>query len=301
MLAACGSPQLVAQRAAEARPASSSGNALLYVTDWKAGKILVFSYPTGPLVQSIADNQYPLGLCTDADGNVWVMNFGGGENQVVEYAHGGTTPIATLDDAYGEPRSCSVDRASGSLAVVNPSPPGVVIYPSGSGSPQMYSPDLDYPFACTYDANGNLFVDGYHLHDGDHFRLSELARGSTHFARLSVKGAVGLPGDLEWDGADLAVGDYQSPGVIYRLEILHRKKVAMLVGTTTLDGPARQAPEGVEFSLDQGSLIMPFGDQKNVNKIGFWNYPGGGYYTSELTRFGGEELYGVAVSALPSR
>ncbi len=302
VLAGCAGAQVqIAASQSRSAPATSSSSDLLYASDWKAGKIFVFTYPAGDLVQTLADDKYPLGLCSDASGNVWVMNFNAGHDQVVEYAHGGTTPIDVLDDPNAEPRGCSVDPLTGSLAVVNTEPPTVVIYPAAGGEPQTYAAAVDYPFACAYDAKGDLFVDGYHLHDGDHFRLSELIYAGVHFVRLAVKAAIGLPGNIQWDGTDLAVGDYTSPGVVYRLKIEPRKRIATLAETVTLEGPVRQPPEGAEFWLNGGRLIMPFGTGKNVNKIGFWNYPSGGYPVGQLSRFDGEELYGVTVSALPSR
>lgn len=292
--------QLLSQ--GRALPATSSGSALLYASDWKAGEIFVFTYPAGTLVQTIADDEYPLGLCSDAGGNVWVMNFNGGYDQVVEFAHGGSTPIRMLDDPNSEPRGCSVDPLTGDLAVVNSEPPTVVVYPPNTtGQPQTYAAGIDYPFACAYDAKGDLFVDGYRLKGGDHFGLAELPYGGARFVRVAVMATIGLPGNIQWDGSDLAVGDFTSPGAIYRLKIEQRKKIATLAGTITLDGPDRQPPEGVEFWLDDGTAIMPFGTEKNINKIGFWSYPEGGYATGQLLRFGGEELYGVTVSALPSR
>jgi hypothetical protein len=301
MIAGCSAP--VGQTASQSRalPATSSGNALLYASDWKAGEIFVFTYPAGTLVQTISDDEYPLGLCSDAGGNVWVMNFNGGYDQVVEFAHGGSTPIRMLDDPNSEPRGCSVDPLTGNLAVVNSEPPTVVVYPPGTSQPQTYAAGVDYPFACAYDAKGDLFVDGYHLKSGDRFGLAELPYGGARFVRVAVMAALGLPGNIQWDGSDLAVGDFASPGTIYRLKIEQRKKVATLAATVTLNGPDRQPPEGVEFWLADGTVVMPFGTEKNIDKIGFWSYPAGGYATGQLMRFGGEQLYGVTVSALPSR
>ena len=230
-----------------ALPATSSGSTLLYASDWKAGKLFVFSYPAGALVQTITDGEYPLGLCSDAGGNVWVMNFNAGYDQVVEYAHGGSTPIRMLDDPNSEPRGCSVDPLNGNLAVVNSEPPTVVVYPPATGQPQTYAAGIDYPFACAYDAKGDLFVDGYHLKGSDRFGLAELPYGGARFVRVAVKAAIGLPGNIQWDGSDLAVGDFTSPGAIYRLKIEQRKKVATLAGTITLDGPTRQPPRASSF------------------------------------------------------
>ncbi len=302
MLAGCGG--LVSQFASindhSSHRASSLDSELLYVSDWAAGEIFVFSYPAGALVATIADDRYPLGLCSDSKGNVWVTNFGAGKNQIVEYAHGGTTPIATLDDPKEEPRGCAVDPTTGNLAVVNGGRGSVSIYSKASGTPQAYEPDLVYPFACTYDDSGDLFVDGYHLRFGDKFALSELPSGSAAFQRVRVKESVGLPGDLQWDGENVAAGDDESPSVIYLLHVSRTGKYAKLEDTISLEGPIREPPQGVQFWIQSGVLIMPFGIHKYVDEVGLWNYPAGGKYTSAIAGFGAKELYGVTVSVVSS-
>ncbi len=301
-LAACASaPASPAPAVTDAARGSSSDTDYLYVSDWMDGRIDVFTYPAGTLAASISDTQYPLGLCSDANGDVWVTNFNAGSDQIVEYAHGGTTPIATRDDPNAEPRGCAVDSKTGNLAVVNGEPGNVVVYPPGSETPTYFDPHIAYPFACTYDGAGNLYVDGYRLHDGDHFGLTELLRGRAAFDRVRVTAQLGLPGDLQWDGKDLAIGDYSSPGVIYRLHVFPSKKRSQLEATIALAGPVRQPPDGVQFWLQDGVLIMPFGDQKRVNKIGMWSYPAGGTSTGMLDQFKAGQLYGVTVSVPPAR
>ena len=54
------------------------------------------------------------GDCTDANGNVFISN----DDNVFEYAHGGTEPIATLDLPGSNAIGCSVDPTTGNLAVV---------------------------------------------------------------------------------------------------------------------------------------------------------------------------------------
>jgi hypothetical protein len=302
MLAACStsSPSLTgaAFGSRNASPLSGSAGELLYVTDWYDGKIFIFAYPGGTPMGTIADAQYPLGLCSDIGGNVWVTNFGAASNQIVEYAHGGTTPIATLNDPGEDPRSCSIDPTTGNLAVANSEPGDVVVYTRGT--PQPYDPQLNYPIAVAYDDKGNLFVDGYHIQSGPLFRLSVLPAGAAQFQHLKVESALGVPGSLQWDGTDLAVGDSEHPNTIYRLKVANKFKHAVLDSTVTLNGPVKQSAEGVQFWMGGGTLIMPFGAQHYVNNVGFWNYPAGGDYVSRLKGLGPAELSGVTVSVSPT-
>jgi len=66
------------------------------------------------------------GLCVDAQGNVFVPTWqgeSGTRGYVYEFAHGGSTPIATLSDPGGA-FGCSVDLTTGNLAVTNNVAPG---------------------------------------------------------------------------------------------------------------------------------------------------------------------------------
>ena len=81
---------------------------LLYATGGCLG-ICVFSYPRGKIIGSLAT--IGQSVCADGSGNVFIT-----QNQhVIEYAHGGTSPIATLTlpglDGWG----CSVDPTTGNL------------------------------------------------------------------------------------------------------------------------------------------------------------------------------------------
>ena len=116
---------------------------------------------------TLSNPEYANGDCVDNAGNVFVVNFGtssGGGGDVVEYAHGGTTPIKTLTYPNAYLNGCAVDPTTGNLAVTDYRPSngnrgkgGVLIYPSASGTPTKYvDPGMaDYGY-CAYDSAGNL-------------------------------------------------------------------------------------------------------------------------------------------------
>src|ERR1700722_7885661 len=64
----------------------------------------ILSYKSGMAVNTI-DTTNEEGLCSDKHGNVFAPHV----NFIYEYAHGGTTPIATLGDEGYRPVGCSVD------------------------------------------------------------------------------------------------------------------------------------------------------------------------------------------------
>ena len=94
----------------------AKGEDLLYVSN--APDVLVFSYPKGKLVGTIANLQHPIGLCSDSNGNVFVVNriYGGFKDAVIEFPHGGTGSTQTFMLARAA-AYCSVAPESNDLAV----------------------------------------------------------------------------------------------------------------------------------------------------------------------------------------
>src|ERR1700688_4758776 len=120
MLAGCGgsqapigAPDAMAQSRAiaQARAHRASSGALIYATGG-CGGTCILSYPQGKLVGSFST--FGGGVCSDAQGNVFLTHNG----TVYEFAHGGTTPIATLSLPGNSAVGCSVDPVTGNLAVV---------------------------------------------------------------------------------------------------------------------------------------------------------------------------------------
>src|SRR5580704_15964905 len=138
------------------------------------GGTCVLSYPQGKLVGELTGVDGGAD-CSDSNGNVFISE----QTAVVEFAHGGTTPIATYDTPETPPLGCSVDPESGSLAVVNGE--DIAVFPAGSRNPTNYATMLNAQY-CGYDNNGNLFVDGF---NGQGVGLSELPKGSSSFEKLS--------------------------------------------------------------------------------------------------------------------
>ena len=69
---------------------------LLYLTDEGADDVYVYSWPRGELKGTLTGFDAPNGECVDKAGDVFVANED--ESQILEYAHGGTSPIETLSD-----------------------------------------------------------------------------------------------------------------------------------------------------------------------------------------------------------
>jgi DNA-binding beta-propeller fold protein YncE len=264
---------------------------LLYVVRGSLGGASVYTYPKGKPVGNITGISAPNGICTDVAGNVFVV--GTNSQQIYEYAHGGSTPIATLDDSGNYPQGCAVDPSSGTLAVAGgfPTTANVAIYKNASGTPMVYAtPEAGTFIYCTYDDNGNLFMPG-----GEMF---ELPKGSSSFLHFFVSGVEedGQPG-IQWDGTYIAMQETgvrrKSPLNIYQIQI--SGSTGVLVDTLTLTNRSNNSPfRGAQFWIGNGTLVSPEAPNKNV---GLWHYPKGGkaYRTIKVNEVGGD-LMAVTVS-----
>jgi hypothetical protein len=274
------------------KPGSASGD-LLYVND-RQGALYVLTYPQLQLVGEVSLPYAPNsgGICSDGNGDIFVPDSA----EIVEFAHGGTQPIATLDDdgGYYEPIGCAVDPTTGNLAVTNykdyPGHGNVAIYSDAQGNPTYYSDsEIPDPNFCGYDNQGNLFIDGGPP-------LAELPSGSESFTNITLNKRVPEAGQVQWDGAYITVKS-QNANKIYRLKI--SGSTGKVIATTHLKGPGRHA---FSQSWIQGStIIAPIGPGQLNNRLGFWDYPGDGKAFTILDLGYHAEPVGETVSVAPSR
>lgn len=215
----------------------AASKTLLYVSDPGTGSVQVFDYPKGTLVGTITGFGYPEGLCSDSSGNVYVAD--GGSDQVFKYAHGGTTPIATLSDPNELPASCAVDPSTGNLAVSNLLSASqfeigsIAVYPSGSTTPTIYTdPDYAREYFLAYDNANNLYVDGVDSKTSA-FRFAKMASDGS-FTEIKIKGAkLTFPGGVQVVGKNVAVGD-QDGAVWGTPDVYQVSSSGKVVGTSTL-------------------------------------------------------------------
>ncbi|MBV8530909.1 MAG: hypothetical protein JO104_06295 [Candidatus Eremiobacteraeota bacterium] len=263
---------------------------LLYVTNYYANDVLVYS--NNKLVGTLTGFNGPDGICTDLAGDVWITNNLAGN--AVEYAHGGTAPVSMVSDPNVYPLGCSVDPTTGNLAIANiyatkGTQGSIAIYAGAQGPPAYYTDSsMYYVYYCGYDAAGNLFVDGRTI--GGAFQFAELPKSSSTFTNITLSGATDyFPGNVQWDGSYVAVGDQQyqnaNASAVYRTTGASGK----VVGTTPLTG----AKDVMGFYVlpKTHSLIGPDVDD---NDVGLYRYPAGGNPTNRIAGFDGPS--GAAIS-----
>jgi hypothetical protein len=308
MLAGCGAsqpligaPGAMPQAGAIAKNADRSkswmlpeakGEDLIYAVGG-CGGTCILSYPSGKVVGAITGydggGTYSAD-CSDANGNVYIAN----DDEEVEFAHAGTTPIATFALPGDSARGCSVDPVTGNLAVVYADSP-VAVFKPGSGAPVTYESGLDATY-CGYDNTGNLFVDGWLA--GQKVGLAELPKGGDKFLAVSVSQSVGQPGQVQRDGKYIT---YESGGyppiVISQLEVYGSQ--ATVVGTTTLNAIHHSSRQSWIY---KNTIIAPYSNHgQYARNIGIWKYPEGGDPSRKVTHFEGYSrkhfgFYGATLS-----
>jgi hypothetical protein len=265
---------------------------LLYVSDAYSGTVDIYNYRSNKdeLYGQLTGFAHPLGLCVDSAGDVFVDDYDNYE--IDEYAHGGTTPIASVSDSYGRPDGCAVDRATGNIAVsdgFNPSDAGgnIVVFTGGlEGSETEYGgKNIDlYNFGPpAYDAKGNLFLEGTTYSTQTVF--AELPAGTNTLVQLSGL-TINQTAAVEWDGSyvDATDGDYKGEGVgaIYRVTV---SGSAVRIKRTTI------LTDDCYGGYDYASFYQPFiggtTSRRNTvvagnssvqcpNRVDVWNFAKGG-------------------------
>lgn len=258
----------------------------------------VDSYPQGKLVGELTEGGFY--LCTDKAGNVFLSQYTGGTYGILEYAHGGTTPIRTIKTA-GPPWGCSVDPVTGDLAVAIPDVATVyhgelAIYKHERGQPRVFSDEsaIKYIFFCRYDPSGDLFIDGTPAYQNSPY-LAELARGSKTITNLTLTGEFYADSDIEWDGSYLAVADGFA-GAVDRISVSGSS--ATIVSTVRLEH-WRFHPAARQVWIDGNKLITSPGRH---DAAAIWHYPAGLEPFRRLhPDFDEQQVEGVVVSFAPHR
>ncbi len=288
-------PQGLNQNASSPASHTRSTESLIYVVDnepYGSSKVQIYSYPSGKRKGQLTGFGVVYGDCADGRGDIFILNSAS-PSTIIEYPPGGKVPVKTFHDTGYTPTGCSVDPTTGDLAVTNfyasdYSSGTVAIFSSSNAldRPTVFTdPDIVSPRYCGYDANGNLYLDGYSK--SLQILFAELPARATQFTSISLNQAVNEPGNLQWDGKYMAIGD-SSTDVIYQFSF--SGSAGTEVGSTVLGG--------VTYGLNQfwivGSSVV--GAAAVQNEVGIWKYPAGGSAVKVINQKQSTPI-GVAVSA----
>lgn len=262
------------------------GTPLVYVSNIVTNDIYVYTYPRLALVGTLAGFfSHPQGECADKAGDVWIASTN--RQQLLEFAHGGLDPIATLKETGYFPVGCSVSPTSGDLAVVNlksnyGGPGSISIFKNASGNPTVfaYPDDIYLVYFDGYDSHGNLFFDGFD--DSLTFQIAEIK--DSNVTGLTLSGAtINFPGAVVARGQSVNVEEQESPtggSVMYQ---------TTLSGTTLTVNAAAQfqnANDCAGTSLFGGKkslkAICPNNDG-SASTVNVYKYSRGGMPTKSVT------------------
>jgi DNA-binding beta-propeller fold protein YncE len=265
---------------------------LIYVSSVLTNDVYAYTYATHQLVGTLTGFQTPYGLCADKTGDVWVVNDGA--SQLLEYAHGGTTSIATLSDPTDYPEGCAVDPTTGNLAVTNFSsnagPGNVAIYADAKGTAQTYTDPsiVNYRF-CGYDAKGNLFVDG--VNSSSAFVLAELPKGGSSLKNIPIKQTIEWPGAVQWDGKHVAVGDTDAV-TVYQIDPANGNVAGStkLIGANYVDQFWIDGSVATRKDAKKARVIAP---SQDGGTLALYDYPAGGVSVWSISV---SEPFGATVS-----
>ena len=243
-------------------------------------KVVVYTYPDGAFADSFKTSFSIQAMCSDAKGDVFITaeiqsKSGAPTGYVYEYAHGGKTPIATLDVPSHEiPVNCSSDPTAGNLAVTSYDfrnyAPLVEIYTGGSGQPRLFhSQELGANPQAAYDASGDLFVTS----GGNVAAL--LPKGKQRLEKITLTETIGNVAHAQWDGKYFALQSYAPTRHngekifehYYRVQV--SGTTGKIAGISRFDDWLQQNPGQ---SWIQSDTLVATPD----NAINFWKYPAGG-------------------------
>lgn len=268
---------------------------LLYVSNLGNSTVSVYTVARRKLVGMLTGLGDPYGLCTDAQGDVWVVLWG--PSKIVKFAHAGTQILKTLDDPEGNPYDCSVDPTTGNLAVTNWNYGGywlqgnAAVYTGASGKPHLYNGQYFwYFYGCAYDDHGNLYADGLSSYLDGFFVVGVLPKGGTSFTDLYLKPHLHptILAGLQWDGKHVVVGDgtavweYRVTGGIH----------AKAVGYTPLNPWRTVSQFSVSAHNPHSIFASNYGDPGSVH---YWSYPSGGQSSRKISD-ALDAPYGITIS-----
>jgi len=280
----------------------AAGQDLLYVSNGN-GEVTVYRYWQRTLVGVLTDMTKPMGECVDKTGDVYVADFGA--EKILEFAHGGTKPIATFNDAPDSPYACSIDPTSGKLAVANDdgssAQGNIAVWTSASSARTTYSDSTLGNFqGCGFDGSGNLLATNGVVDYSKKTGFAWLPKNGTKLININVPGPSsnwrwGAVMGVQWDGKFLAIDEEYA---IYRISLMHGQ--AYYVGTSEMfaEEENNTGPYAIYNNTQggQGTQVVGGMHGESVSEVAYWDYPAGGSEPIATITHGVDKAFGVAIS-----
>lgn len=273
-------------RRTDLAPDIGGAKRLLFVSDDASDDVFVYSLPGFRRKGRLTGFQEPQGLCSDAQGNVWVTSTV--NSQIVKYSRTGRL-LATLHDAGQWPVSCAVNQANGDLAVSNTTTTlgysgSIFVYSRGSGTPKVLQDPKEFNYYFVgYDDAGNIYEDGY-SDKGHDPMVSRCKAGKTSCSAVSFSGAtLYYPGGIAWDnvGKRVLIGDQACGGQPMSCVYSTTSSGSTLtVQSTTIlnnyDGTGCDVAQGAIVRSSAVYVGPCITSASSTSSVARWSYPQGG-------------------------
>lgn len=211
-----------------ARHRKVKSDAYIYVDDYGSNVVYVYGYDTktGMFGSEVGSTNSgisgPQGGCANSTGEVYVANTN--DTNLLGYKAPSLTSNLTLTDTGEYPVGCAVD-STGDVAVANIcnsiscGAGDVAIFKGGTGSPATATcPNLHRYYFISYDAKGNIWVDGESSSYA--FAACEIPAGTTSGHAVTFDSAPQFPGAVAW-WRKLFLVDDQDAGAIDLFRVKH--------------------------------------------------------------------------------
>jgi hypothetical protein len=250
---------------------------LLYVSNASSGLITFLRFPENGHRHVLRAVPQPEGLCSDETGHVFVTSQTGNEGEIVEFPHASSKRVATLRDPRAKPVGCAVDALTGNLAVVEASRSGksgkVAIYAGAKGKPTTFSdPNIYSYFACTYDGDGNLYVQGTNGSGAVVFAM--LPKAGKALSTFSINVTMPVVGGIAWDGTYLvAGGNFSASNHFDIYQVAVSGSTGTVANTIQLDGGSITGPLALYLGANSKIMSPCYGTD-----VCIWSYPAGNHW-----------------------
>lgn len=280
---------------------------LMYVAGAFLNTVYVYDYEKRKLVGELTGFDQPNGECVDRKGNIWITSWQG--TTTTEYAHGGTSPIATLTTTQTFQTACSIDPTTGNLAV-GTFYGTLYVFKNARGTPATYSSQAcPYLWGPGYDDKGNLFVEA-EATGTSAVLICELPHRGKSLKVVPFNWTIHYGADVMWDGkymtfADQSFGGSELQAGVYQAK-LNASGDLTLVGSTKLADPCGNSDVIQPFivgrtntpeNMKQGTAATGSNNSCLTN-VDLWPYPSGGNPSYVITALD-KVTMGTAVSIAP--
>ena len=274
--------------------AAAAGHDLLYVTN-QNGVVNVYRYWQHTLAGVLTSFKHPQGECADAVGNVYIADYGA--NKLFEYAHGGKSPIRTIDVSPNSPFGCAVNIKNGDLAVANyygydsNARGNIEIFRHAKGKPVVYSDRYLLGFqSLAYDGKGNLLATNGTGYDSSYYGAQFVYLPKNGIKLIAIEfcpstscGYYGAVEGIQWDGKYWVFANYND---LLRWTIVNNQsqfvdEIPLYGAYEEGVGPFwlyRKNLKGLATQVVAGSYF------ESRDAVFYWKYPSGGNPVGSLTK-----------------